>query len=183
MKIYTKKGDKGETSLFGGTRVPKHHLRIEAYGTLDELNSWLGVVADHLPDGHAKKIWIHRIQDKIFSLGSQMAADPSKTKLKTPDITSNDITFLESTIDEMDEALPELRSFILPGGHPAASFCHVARTVCRRAERLATQLSEQETVEEIALQYLNRLSDWLFILSRWLVYESGGKEIVWKPEE
>ncbi|MBI2281660.1 MAG: cob(I)yrinic acid a,c-diamide adenosyltransferase [Bacteroidetes bacterium] len=179
MKIYTKTGDKGLTSLFGGKRVPKHHLRIEAYGTVDELNSYIGLIRDQKIDGDTFNILIE-IQDRLFTLGSMLATEPGNEKVKVPQLFENDIVLLENEIDKMNEKLPEMRSFVLPGGHQTVSFCHLARCVCRRAERLAVHLAEIETVQEIVIKYLNRLSDYLFVLSRKLTQDNNAKEIPWK---
>lgn len=179
FKIYTKTGDKGQTSLWGGARVLKHHIRIEAYGTVDELNSYIGVVRDHLLDQELRSA-LKTIQDRLFTLGSILATDPDKVgKVQTPDLLDTDVTQLEIWIDEMEMKLPELKNFILPGGHPAVSFCHVARCVCRRAERLSVALNEDEPVNELVLQYLNRLSDYLFVLSRKIGQINGADEIIW----
>ncbi|WP_207435686.1 cob(I)yrinic acid a,c-diamide adenosyltransferase [Sabulibacter ruber] len=181
MKIYTKTGDKGETSLIGGTRVKKSHLRIEAYGTVDELNSFIGVVRDQEVNQNRQQIF-SEIQDRLFTIGSTLATDPDKEgKVKTPDLHDSDIKLLEEQMDLLDEKLPPLRNFILPGGHPSVSFCHVARTVCRRAERLAIALQEESHVDDLVVKYLNRLSDFLFVLSRANSFELGVKEITWKP--
>ena len=179
-RVYTKTGDKGETSLIGGTRLPKQHIRIEAYGTVDELNSFIGVVRDQGIDEHSKTVLIE-IQDRLFTLGSLLAADPEKNKMKLPEIIEGDILFLEKEIDKMDEVLPEMKHFVLPGGHQAVSFCHVARCVCRRAERATLKLAENEKVEEIIYKYLNRLSDYLFVLSRKLAHDLKVEETPWKP--
>lgn len=181
MKIYTKTGDKGETSLIGGTRVRKSHLRIEAYGTIDELNSFLGVVRDQEVNQKRQALF-SEIQDRLFTIGSTLATDPAKEgKVQTPDLHAGDIQLLEDQMDVLDAQLPPLRNFILPGGHPAVSFCHVARTVCRRAERLVIALQEESAVDDLVVQYLNRLSDFLFVLSRAIGFELGVKEITWKP--
>ncbi len=181
LKIYTKTGDKGQTSLIGGTRVPKYHERIEAYGTLDELNSFIGLIRDHEIDDRTRKVLIE-IQDRVFTAESLLAADPS-AKLKTlPHLKEEDIALLENEIDKMNETLPDLKSFILPGGHPIASYCHIARTICRRAERLTIKLIEMEpeTIQgETVVKYLNRLSDYLFILARKMAYEFGTGETYW----
>src|SRR5579872_777845 len=145
MKIYTKTGDKGKTSLIGGTRVSKHHIRIEAYGTVDELNSWTGLIRDQDIDTHAKAI-LSEIQDRLFTIGSSLASDPEKSKMKIPDLKEADVTLLEKEMDTMNEVLPELKTFILPGGHTTVSYCHIARCICRRAERLSTRLSEEDFV-------------------------------------
>ena len=181
MKIYTKTGDRGTTSLIGGTKVSKSHLRIDAYGTVDELNSWIGVVSDHTSDEALKKV-LKEVQDRLFTIGSSLACDPEKEpKLKIPDLHEGDITFLESEIDRMSAALPEMKSFVLPGGAPAVSFAHVARCVCRRAERLCVALQEVDLeVEDLVLKYLNRLSDHLFMLARYIGQQQGAEEIKWK---
>ena len=179
MKIYTKTGDKGLTSLFGGKRVPKHHLRIEAYGTVDELNSYIGLIRDQKINSDTINVLIE-IQDRLFTLGSMLATEPGNEKVKVPQLFEEDITLLEKEIDKMNETLPEMRSFVLPGGHQTVSFCHVARCVCSRAERLAVHLAEVETVQEIVVKYLNRLSDYLFVLSRKLTQDNNTKEIPWK---
>lgn len=180
IRIYTKTGDKGETSLIGGTRLPKHHIRIEAYGNVDELNSFVGVVRDHQADDAISKVLIE-IQDRLFTIGSLLAADPEKNKMKLPEVKEEDIVYLEKQIDEMDAELPEMKSFVLPGGHPVVSFCHVARCVCRRAERAVLKLAENEKVDEIIYKYLNRLSDYLFVLSRKLTKDFQAEETPWKP--
>ncbi|TCJ14637.1 cob(I)yrinic acid a,c-diamide adenosyltransferase [Flaviaesturariibacter flavus] len=182
MKIYTKTGDKGTTALIGGTRVPKSDLRIESYGTVDELNSWIGVCMDHIADPQSK-MTLREIQDRLFTVGSALACDPEKEpKLRIPDLHAEDITLLEKEIDRMNEALEPMRAFILPGGAPAVSFLHVARCVCRRAERLCVSLQEVDTdLEPLILQYLNRLSDYLFVLARYAAHLLGVEEIKWKP--
>lgn len=188
FKIYTKTGDKGQTSLIGGTRVPKHHIRIEAYGTVDELNSYIGLVRDQQIDEHSKQLLVE-IQDRLFTIGSLLATDPEKSKtrgehsraMKIPDLKEEDITLLEQEMDKMNEVLPEMRSFVLPGGHTTVSFCHIARCVCRRAERLTIHLSETDYVADLVIKYLNRLSDYLFVLSRKLSHDLQADEIPWKP--
>ncbi len=182
MKIYTRKGDKGKTSLIGGTRVPKHHMRIEAYGTVDELNSWLGVIRD-MTANDAVKTLLKEIQDRLFTVGSALAAEPEHSKMILPDLKPADVETLELDIDRMNETLPELKNFILPGGHLAASYCHVARCVCRRAERLIVDLSEKDMVDALVIQYMNRLSDHLFVLSRYLAHNDGAEEITWAPRK
>lgn len=179
MKIYTKTGDKGETSLIGGTRVSKAHLRIDAYGTVDELNSYIGLLKDQ--EANTKRTaFLQEIQDRLFTIGASLAADPEKSKMKIPDLIASDIELLEKEIDSMNETLPMMRNFILPGGHTAISFGHIARCVCRRAERLVIALSEQEFVAELVIQYLNRLSDYLFTLCRKMHQELDIEEIPWK---
>ncbi len=180
MKIYTKKGDGGETSLIGGTRVPKHHLRVEAYGSTDELNVCIGLIADQKIDTSYKNV-LSEIQDIIFTIGASLASDPEKSKMKIPDMKEEDITLLENEIDAMEEKLPELQNFILPGGHTTVSFCHLARVVCRRTERIATHLAETDFVAPLIIPYLNRLSDYLFVLSRKLAKDLEVDEIPWKP--
>jgi cob(I)alamin adenosyltransferase len=181
MKIYTKKGDSGTTALLGGTRVAKHHLRIEAYGTVDELNSYIGLVRDTVADENHASILLE-IQDRLFTLGSHLALDPEHVgKMRLPEVTDDDVVFLEQEMDRMDALLPEMRNFVLPGGHVAVSHSHVARCVCRRAERCVTALHEHEPQPEIALRYLNRLSDYLFVLSRMVAQEKGAEEKPWKP--
>jgi cob(I)alamin adenosyltransferase len=179
MKIYTKTGDKGQTSLIGGTRVSKAHLRIEAYGTVDELNSYLGLVKDQAVNAH-RGDFLQEIQDRLFTIGSSLASDPEKSKMKIPDLLASDIEVLEKAMDKMNEIIPELKNFILPGGHPAISFGHIARCVCRRAERNVIALSEHEFVADLVIQYLNRLSDYLFTLCRMMHHELQIEEIAWK---
>ena len=188
MKIYTKTGDKGQTSLFSGSRVPKHDLRIESYGTIDELNSYIGVIKDHSPEGEDLGL-LHHIQDRLFSIGSILATEPQKLKdkqgedrFKLPKIKDYDIEALEQAMDEMNEELPEMTHFLLPGGHPVVSFCHVGRCVCRRAERRVTALHEQEEVNVNVLKYINRLSDFLFVLSRYWGKKAKAKEVKWVPK-
>ena len=180
MKIYTKTGDKGYTSLIGGTRVPKHHLRIESYGTVDELNSYIGLIRDQDIKQYDKEM-LKEIQDRLFTIGSSLAADPEKSKMVIPDLYDADIELLENEMDRMNETLPALKHFILPGGSTTASYCHVARCVCRRAERLSVHLSDESKVEEKVIMYLNRLSDYLFTLARMVVYEHNLPENQWLP--
>ncbi|MFK5856461.1 MAG: cob(I)yrinic acid a,c-diamide adenosyltransferase [Bacteroidota bacterium] len=180
MKIYTKSGDKGSTSLIGGTRVPKYDLRIESYGTVDELSAWIGLIRDQEIDAHIAHSLIE-IQDRLFTIESLLALDKSPTKLNIPEISKKDILFLESEIDDMTNELPELKSFLLSGGHTIVSYCHLARTVCRRAERLVIKLNEQFELSGLILEYLNRLSDYLFVLSRKIGKDLGVEETLWKP--
>ena len=180
MKIYTKTGDKGQTSLFGGKRVPKYDLRIEAYGTVDELNSYIGLIRDQKIDKNSFDVLIE-IQDRLFTLGSILATEPGNEKVKVPQLKEGDVELLEKEIDVMNETLPEMRSFVLPGGHTTVSYCHVSRCVCRRAERLVIQLSEQDAINPLTFKYLNRLSDYLFVLSRKLTMDLEAKEIPWNP--
>lgn len=180
MKIYTKGGDKGETALLGGTRVSKHHLRIEAYGTVDELNSFVGLARDRLED-ETDRALLMQIQERLFTVGAALATDPSKTNVKKPDLMEADVEKLEHAIDQMDASLPELKNFVLPGGHPAVSNIHVARSVCRRAERASTRIAELEHVDDLIIRYLNRLSDYLFVLARKTASGLGAEEIPWNP--
>jgi len=189
MKIYTKTGDKGTTALFGGTRVPKHHIRIESYGTVDELNSHLGLLRDQEMDTHYKNTLMD-IQDKLFTVGAILATDPQKAVLKSgkerlniPKVEESDILLLEQEMDTMNEALPPMTHFVLPGGHTTVSYCHIARTVCRRAERLTSFLHENEPVDAHVLKYLNRLSDYLFVLARKLTFDLKAEEIKWIPKK
>jgi len=179
MKIYTKKGDKGETGLFGGARLSKAHMRIHSYGTVDELNSHIGLVRDHLEDEQLRSE-LKGIQVTLFTIGSHLATDPSKKNLSLPEINSSAIEALETNIDKMQQELPELKSFILPGGHPTVSNCHIARCVCRRAERYAVALSESEEVNPVIIIYLNRLSDYLFVLARHIGCMNGVEEVKWE---
>lgn len=180
MKIYTKKGDKGSTSLIGGTRVAKSDIRIESYGTVDELNSYIGLVRDQEVNKSRAYI-LKEIQDRLFTVGASLASDPEKSNMKTPDLLESDVELLEKEIDIMTGEVPPLRAFVLPGGHQSVSFCHVARCVCRRAERLAIRLQEESFVDDLVIKYLNRLSDYLFALCRKMTYELQAEEITWKP--
>ncbi|GAA4341043.1 cob(I)yrinic acid a,c-diamide adenosyltransferase [Mucilaginibacter gynuensis] len=180
MKIYTKTGDKGYTSLIGGTRVPKHHLRIESYGTIDELNSYIGLIRDQDIAVHDKDILKH-IQDRLFTIGASLAADPEKSRMVIPDLHLSDIELLEHEMDEMNKVLPALKHFILPGGSIAVSYCHVARCVCRRAERIVVHLNEADVVDEKVIIYLNRLSDYLFTLARKFGFDADVAENQWIP--
>jgi len=180
MKIYTKTGDKGQTSLIGGTRVPKYHLRIESYGTIDELNSYIGLISDQELTLHDKEL-LKQVQDRLFTIGSSLASDPDKSKMAIPDLYQADIELLEKEMDAINEVIPELRHFILPGGDQAISFCHVARCVCRRAERLVVHLATESTVDEKITIYLNRLSDYLFTLGRKIAHERKIAENQWIP--
>ena len=180
--IYTKTGDDGSTMLFGGGRVPKSTLRIEAYGTVDELNSYVGLLRDQMTDAHHRD-FLKEIQDRLFTLGANLATNPDKTKVQKPDIVTDDIAALEREMDKMDEKLPELRHFILPGGHTTVSFCHLARCVCRRTERLCVRLALEEPVNGILIQYLNRLSDYFFVLARKLAFDLKVEEVKWLPRE
>ncbi|QBA63701.1 cob(I)yrinic acid a,c-diamide adenosyltransferase [Muriicola soli] len=189
MKIYTKTGDRGTTALFGGTRVPKHHIRIESYGTVDELNTWLGLLRDQdIKNRHKETLM--KVQKDLFTIGAILATDPDKAVLKSgkerldiPKIRKEEIQMLEDEMDRMDESLPAMTHFILPGGHQVVSYCHIARTVCRRAERMACLLNEHQPFDPDVLSYINRLSDYLFVLSRALAYELKAEEIKWIPEK
>lgn len=180
MKIYTKTGDKGLTSLIGGTRVQKFHLRIECYGTVDELNSYIGLILCQDIGVHYQKT-LKEIQDRLFTVGASLAADPEKSRMKIPDLHDQDIALLEIEMDVMNEALPELKHFILPGGNTVVSYCHIARCICRRAERLTVQLASESFVDEKMTIYLNRLSDYLFVLARKLNLDAGTEENIWLP--
>ncbi|MCC6600281.1 MAG: cob(I)yrinic acid a,c-diamide adenosyltransferase [Crocinitomicaceae bacterium] len=181
MKIYTKTGDKGTTGLLGGTRVPKHHLRIESYGNVDELNSYIGLLRDLCESPDYQSVLLV-IQENLFTLGSHLALAPGHSgKMKLPVLAQDDVKSLEMAIDNMEKNLPTMKNFILPGGHPVVSHCHIARCVCRRAERAVSALNEVEQLEPVLMIYLNRLSDFLFVLSRTLSLELGSKEIPWKP--
>jgi cob(I)alamin adenosyltransferase len=181
MKIYTKTGDSGTTSLFGGKRVPKSELRIDTYGTVDELNSYIGLLRDQPVNEKRKEILVE-VQDRLFTIGSILATEPGNTKVKIPHVNEADIQCLEKEIDAMEQTLPPMKSFVLPGGHPSVSFCHVARTVCRRAERLTVALNNAEKIDELVIKYLNRLSDFLFVLSRKMTQELDVEETPWAPK-
>lgn len=182
MKIYTKTGDKGFTSLIGGTRVPKYHIRIESYGTIDELNSYIGLIRDQDIDA-ADKTLLKEIQDRLFTIGASLAADPDKSKMVIPDLHTEDVELLEEEMDRINEKIPPLKHFILPGGSNAISFCHIARCVCRRAERLVVQLNDESPVDEKVIIYLNRLSDYLFTLARKVGFENQIPENEWLPRK
>jgi cob(I)alamin adenosyltransferase len=182
MKIYTKTGDKGKTSLIGGTKVLKSHARIEAYGTVDELNSNIGLCRDLITDKDIRDI-LKEIQDRLFTIGSALACDPEKeTQLKIPDLKETDVLFLEDAMDKMDSELPPLKFFIMPGGHPTVSHLHISRCVCRRAERLVVDLLiSNEDHENLIIKYINRLSDYLFLLARYMAKKLNVEEVSWKP--
>jgi cob(I)alamin adenosyltransferase len=182
MKVYTKTGDKGTTSLFGGSRVSKANDRIETYGTVDELNSHIGLLRDQPVNSERQELLVE-IQDRLFTIGSILATEPGNTKVKIPTLIDSDVELLEKEIDAMEEHLPPMKNFVLPGGHQSVSFCHIARCVCRRAERLVIGLSENEEVQPIVIQYLNRLSDYLFVLSRKMTAELGASETPWFPRK
>lgn len=181
MKIYTKTGDKGTTGLLGGTRVSKANLRIDTYGTVDELNSYLGLLRDQTVNKHRVDELIN-IQNILFIIGSYLASDPEKSKVRIPELNPLEVETLEKRMDEMNEKLPEMRNFVLPGGHESVSYCHITRCVCRRAERLVTGLSEVSQTNDLVLKYLNRLSDYLFVLSRMMTQELNATEIPWLPK-
>ena len=181
MKIYTKKGDKGTTGLIGGTRLPKHHIRIESYGTVDELNSYLGLIRD-LYENTAVVEELLIVQDRLFTIGSHLASDPEKSNMSLPKLYASDVTFLEEAIDRMEQGLEPMRFFVLPGGHPTVSHCHIARCVCRRAERLISHLAEETLVAPEIGAYMNRLSDYLFVLSRKMTADLKATEQPWKPK-
>jgi cob(I)alamin adenosyltransferase len=180
MKIYTKTGDEGLTSLIGGTRVPKYHLRIESYGTVDELNSYIGLIICQPIEAHYKVI-LKEVQDRLFTIGASLASDPDHSKMKIPDLNDNDIELLEKEMDAMNEVLPPLKHFILPGGNSIVSYCHIARCICRRAERIVFELASESYVDVKMTVYLNRLSDYLFVLARKLNSDANTDEIIWLP--
>ncbi|QCK16503.1 cob(I)yrinic acid a,c-diamide adenosyltransferase [Mangrovivirga cuniculi] len=182
MKVYTKTGDDGTTGILGGTRLPKSHIRIEAYGTVDELLSWIGMVRDQKVNENRNDFLV-RIQDRLFTLGSYLASDPEKSKVAIPEIKEKDIKDLEAEMDSMDENLPPLKNFVLPGGNQSVSYVHIARTVCRRAERAVVLLNEHQALDKKVIHYLNRLSDYLFVLSRMNSKELNATETPWIPEK
>jgi len=189
MKVYTKTGDTGTTALFGGTRVPKHHIRIESYGTVDELNSHIGLIRDQEINILYKNVLIE-VQDRLFTVGAILATPPEKETLKNGQkrlqnlgILETDIEFLENEIDSMEDSLPQMTHFVLPGGHTTVSYCHIARCVCRRAERLAVHLNDIEPTDELVIKYLNRLSDYLFVLARKLSFDLKANEVQWIPRK
>jgi cob(I)alamin adenosyltransferase len=183
FKIYTKTGDKGTTGLIGGTRISKASIRIEAYGTVDELNSWIGVINTHFEFNETNSL-LKKIQDNLFTIGSSLACDPDKdTKMYIPNFDIDSILELENAMDKMNASLPELKNFVLPGGDKTASFCHVARCVCRRAERICVAMQDEgQQLEDYVVIYLNRLSDYLFMLSRFIVLKNNGVETIWESK-
>jgi cob(I)alamin adenosyltransferase len=181
MKIYTKTGDAGQTSLVGGTRVSKTHIRIEAYGTVDELNAWLGMLRDQ-KEGAKYQSEIEAIQERLFTIGSNLALE-EPGKFEIPMLSAEDVIVLEDFIDKIEIGLPPMRNFVLPGGHPAVSHCHVARTVCRRAEREVLRMGDSIDVDALIIQFLNRLSDLLFVLSRRIAFDTGATETPWIPKK
>jgi len=180
MHIYTRSGDNGETSLIGGKRVPKYHIRIEAYGTVDELISYIGLIRDQNISSEVKE-QLTEIQSNLMSAASILAADCEDCDIELPELTHDHVEKLEKSINQMELDLPPLSSFVLPGGHTTVSFTHIARNICRRAERCAIRLNEESEISDEVIQYLNRLSDYLFILARKFVKDFGVKEILWKP--
>jgi cob(I)alamin adenosyltransferase len=183
MKIYTRKGDDGTTGLLGGVRVSKHHARIEAYGNVDELNSYLGLLRDLLSGSNHSEM-ILSIQDRLFTIGSHLALDPSHAgKMQLPQLAHTDVSALEQVMDQMDEKLPAMKNFVLPGGHVTVSHIHVARCICRRAERSIVFLHEQTPLESLIMEYMNRLSDYLFTLSRMVAMEFNAAESPWIPRQ
>lgn len=180
MKIYTKTGDQGETGLFGGKRVSKGDLRIDTYGTVDELNAYVGLLRDQEVNAKRKNMLVE-IQDRLFTIGSILATEPGNDKVKIPALSKDDVFNLEREIDLMEATLAPMKSFVLPGGHPSVSFGHVTRTVCRRAERLVIRLSQAERIDERVIQYLNRLSDYFFVLCRKMTAELEVEETPWRP--
>ena len=181
MKIYTKTGDKGQTGLIGGNRVSKNDLRINAYGTVDELNAHVGLLRDLVEDEQVK-LNLLEIQDRLFTAGSLLAVGEKGTKMKLPKLYNENINILESWIDSMDKSLPQMKTFVLPGGHVTVSTCHITRTVCRRAERLIVELSDEVEVSELVVAYFNRLSDYFFTLSRKLTMDLNAEETPWIPK-
>ena len=179
MKIYTKKGDKGKTQLLGGSIVQKNHVRLECYGTIDELNAFIGNLYDQ-DISILNKNMLLKIQNQLFNLGSCIAFDGSNERVKLPKLSNKDIEIIENAIDKMDEALPVLKNFILPSGLPTVSKCHIARTICRRAERNLVSLSQETKVNILHIKYLNRLSDYLFVLARFILMENNLPDIEWQ---
>lgn len=177
MKIYTKTGDNGTTGLFGGKRIPKDDLRIEAYGTVDELNSFIGLLNSNFNEA-TQNYFLSEVQKRLFTIGSNLASDPEK-RMITPDITDEDIQLLENAMDTMDQLLEPLKNFILPGGDTAISYAHVCRTICRRAERRVISLDRASIVDPKIIIYLNRLSDYFFVLSRYIGHSKDIPEIPW----
>jgi cob(I)alamin adenosyltransferase len=181
MKIYTKTGDQGETSLVGGTRISKGHEKIEAYGSVDELNCWIGVLLDQEAVKPSRELLIS-IQENLFTIGSNLALEADST-IDLPKIDDSDISILEKQMDDWNETLPEMRNFVLPGGHPAVSYCHMCRVVCRRAERQVIRLNDNEEVDGLIIRYLNRLSDLFFVFARKMTSDTGSEEIPWRPKK
>lgn len=182
MKIYTKTGDEGYTSLLGGKRVSKAHLRIDAYGTVDELNAFLGLLKDQEVN-RSRTSFLKQIQDRLFTIGATLATQEGAEKVKKPILLLRDIQVLEEEIDELEKKLEPLKNFILPGGHPSVSIAHLARTVCRRTERCVVALRESSVIDQNIIQYLNRLSDYLFVLGRAMARELEITETTWTPRD
>ena len=181
MKIYTKKGDKGTTQLLGGEEVKKNHIRINCYGTIDELNAFIGNIYDQKINKENKNILLN-IQNTLFNLGSNISCNNKNITKTLPVISKNKVKELENEIDKMEKILPNLKSFILPSGSDLSSKCHIARTICRRAERSLVELSEYTEINPIYLKYINRLSDYLFVLARYILISQGGKEMLWQKK-
>ena len=181
MKIYTKKGDEGNTQLLGGSMVKKNHIKLECYGTIDELNAFIGNIYDQKISEYHKEILL-KIQNQLFNLGSCIAFDGKKESIKLPNVTENNIEMLEKAIDKMDASLPILKNFILPSGLSTVSKCHIARTICRRAERNLVALGEEEKINPLHLKYLNRLSDYLFVLARFILMENDISATEWEKD-
>ena len=181
MKIYTKKGDEGNTQLLGGSMVKKNHIKLECYGTIDELNAFIGNIYDQKISEFHKEILL-KIQNQLFNLGSCIAFDGKKESIKLPNVTENNIEMLEKAIDKMDASLPILKNFILPSGLSTVSKCHIARTICRRAERNLVALGEEEKINPLHLKYLNRLSDYLFVLARFILMENDISATEWEKD-
>ena len=181
MKIYTKTGDTGETTLLGGTRLPKYDLRIEAYGTVDELNAYLGHLADQ-EVCQTYRPFLQELQQDLFTIGSNLATEPGNTKVKLPALRKNAVLEMEQSIDTFEEELPPLKNFVLPGGHPTNSLAHICRCVCRRTERRIIELHKEQPIAPEYIAYFNRLSDWLFVFSRWISHHTQSPEVPWKPQ-
>ena len=181
MKVYTKKGDKGKTQLLGGSMVNKNHIKLECYGTIDELNAFIGNIYDQEISAFHKEILL-KIQNQLFNLGSIISFDGKKDKIQLPNVTTENIEMMEKAIDKMEESLPMLKNFILPSGHPTTSICHIARTVCRRAERNLVALGQEQEIDNLHIQYLNRLSDYLFVLARAILKENNAPEVEWQKD-
>lgn len=182
LKIYTKTGDDGTTSLIGGTKVLKSNIRIDAYGTIDELNSYIGLLGDHCKINEISNI-LAEVQDRLFTIGSSLACDPDKeTKMKIPDLLDEDVLNLEGAIDQMNTVLPDMKFFIMPAGNIVVSTAHITRCICRRAERCCVQMqAEHLFIDPLVIKYLNRLSDYLFILARFIGNKMAIPEIAWRP--
>ena len=178
MKIYTRRGDSGQTSLIDGDMVNKHNLSVDAYGTIDELNSFLGLLKDYIKDDKIKDI-LNNIQIKLFSIGSILASGKNQNISAKVKIEKKDVVYIELEIDRLNENLPELKNFIIPGGHKISSYSHVCRSICRRAERKISELNNKSSIDSNILAYINRLSDFFFVLSRFLKYSDNVSESRW----